>query len=108
MLLVAVMVNDGRGSTVTATVSVSVQPSAVAPVRVKVVELEGLTFTVFAVPPELQVYVLAPDPVKVMLAPLQIAEVGDAIDTVGNGLTVMSWLAVLVLVQPAALVPVTK
>lgn len=57
------------------------------------------------VPPVLQLYVLAPEPVRVELCPRHKDEgAADAV-TVGNGFTVTVTEAVPV--HPAALVPVT-
>ncbi len=64
-------------------------------------------FTVIAelvLPPGIQLYVEAPEPVRVAVAPEQIADEEPTALTVGVMLTVM--LTVFVLVQPE-LVPVT-
>ncbi len=55
--------------------------------------------------PEVQVYVLAPLPFRIVLSPKQTTGLLAVPLTTGNGFTVMVTTATLVLVQPAVLVP---
>jgi len=99
-------VTVGVGLTVTVTDFVPVQPSVLVPVTVYVVVLVGETVLELPVPrPPDQLYVLAPPAVKTELAPEHIVDGLAVAVTVGVGLTVTVTIAVLV--QPAALVPVT-
>lgn len=99
-------VTVGNGLTVTETLAVPVHPAAEVPVTVYVVVEDGFTTVDVPLPPELQLYVLAPEPVRVELSPLQIAA-GDAeAVTVGSGFTVT--VTVVVPEHPNASVPVTE
>lgn len=55
-----------------------------------------------------QVYVLAPLPFTLTVLPKHIDELVDDAETVGKALTVTVIAAILVLVHPAVLVPVTE
>ena len=66
----------------------------------------GLNGVLFGAPLD-QVYVEAPDPVKVTLPPKQMAVVLDEAVTFGKGATVILTVAKLLLVHPAKLVPTT-
>ena len=102
---VALEVIVGKGFTVTLTEAVPVHPALDVPVTIYVVLDMGLTEMLEPLPPELQVYVLAPDPVSVVLCPVQMAT-GDAdADTEGKGFTITVTEAVPV--HPAVVVPVT-
>jgi len=88
-------------------VAVLVQPVAVnVPVTVYVVVAKG--DTVIDAPlnePGIHVYEFAPVPVMVTDNPRQIAVADVVVPVVGNGLTVIVLVAVVI--QPVALVPVT-
>lgn len=97
----------GVGFTLTETVCVEVQP-VLSPVTVYVSLADGETVTtdvVALLALLLQVYVAAPDAVKVTEAPLQIVVVDAAMATVGVVFTLT--VIVFVDVQPPPLSPVT-
>ena len=101
-------VTVGKGFTVTIDVAVAVHPATEVPVIVYVVVTAGLAVTeapVVALNPVagVQLYVLAPAAVNVVELPRQM--VGEFTVIVGKGFTVTEVVAVLI--QPAALVPVT-
>ena len=95
----------GMGLTITSIVAVLLQPAPDDPVTVYVVVVDGLTLILVPEAPVLQLYVVAPFPVKVELLPKQILLGVAVILTVGTEETVTVTEAVFV--QPAALVPVT-
>lgn len=96
---------DGLGLTVTTTLAVSRHPS-VEPITVYVIELVGVTEIGFpVVPPGYQLYVVAPFPVRVEVAPIQIAGGAAVAEIVGFGFTVI--VIVRSRVQPARFLPVT-
>ena len=101
----------GEGLTVIVDVAVFVHPLALVPVTVYVVVEVGPALTTEPDVDDnpvagLQVYVDAPDAVKVILLPLQIvAEVGDTV-TLGSGFTVTT-VAADVVEHPLLFVTVT-
>jgi len=93
--LPAVAATVGEGFTVITRVAVFVQPFAAVPVTVYVVVPVGETVTVVPVSdPGIQVYVDAPPPVIVVLLPAHIVAPDVVVVTVGEGLTVMTRVAV--------------
>ena len=76
----------GFGLTVTIACVLFVQPTPLVPVTRYVVVMVGVTVIEVPVPPGFHVYVVAPEPVSTIDAPLQI--VGLFADTFGFGLTV--------------------
>jgi len=100
--LVAVTV--GSAFTVTVVVAELVQPFEPVPVTVKVIVAVGTNETALVTPPD-HAYVLAPPPVSVALAPIQTAADELVAVTVGEGLTVIETVAVLL--HPLVPAPVT-
>jgi hypothetical protein len=95
----------GNELTVTVNVAVFVHPGPVEPVTVYVVVAEGLTVT--EVPdkfPGIHVYVAAPEPVSVVLLPMQIDGLAALAVTVGGAPTITVTVAVL---EQPFVVPVT-
>ena len=85
----------GKEFTVTVSVAVVVQPGPVEPVTVYVVVAVG--FTVTEVPdklPGIHVYVAAPEPVSVVLLPIQIDGLAALAVTVGGAPTITVTVAV--------------
>jgi len=99
-------VTEGAALTVTVTLAVDEQPAADVPVTVYTVVDVGETFTDVPVKfPGIQEYADAPEPVSVLLCPVQIAA-GEAVaPTTGMGLTVT--VTVEVPLHPAADKPIT-
>jgi hypothetical protein len=86
-VVIPLMTARGSGFTVTVAVSLSVQPLLFVTVTVYVVAEAGDTLTTILLPsPPDQVYVLAPEAVRVVLAPLHI-DVAPLITAVGSGFT---------------------
>ena len=100
-MVVEFTVITGIGFTVTVETAVAEQPELV-PVTVYEVVVVGETDNGFAVDPVLQLYEVAPAPVKVAVLPAQM--VGEFTVTTGNGFTVT--VATAVPVHPPV-VPVT-
>jgi hypothetical protein len=109
--LVTDAVTTGKELTVTDTEAkfVLVQPVRVfVPVTVYVVDNVGVN-AIPLVAEGLQVYVLAPPPLRVVVLPKQITELETAAVTTGNGFTVTETDAIFVLVQPVnVFVPATE
>jgi hypothetical protein len=74
----------------------AVQPLTAVPTMAKSELIKGLTTKVSVVGPLLQVYVLAPLPVKVADCPVHITLLLDVINTVGDAITDMDCTAELV------------
>lgn len=97
--LAGVTETTGNGFTLTVAVAVLVHPAALVPVTVYVIVLVGLAVTfapVVALKPVDgdQVYVEAPEAVKLTDAPIQIFEVAGVTATKGRGFTVILILPV--------------
>ena|SRR5687768_2629686 len=98
----------GKGVTLTVVVAVVLQPVRVfVPSTVYTVVAAGLTTTLVAVGPVLQVKTSVPEAVSVREPPAHIELLGLMLIT-GSGLTVTVTLARVLLVQPAVLVPATE
>lgn len=103
-IVCGVTLNDGTALTVTVVTDCFEQPFALVPVTEYVVVTVGDKVAVAVRSPDDQVYVDAPDTVKVVALPLQIVFVPLTV-SVGKGLTVTE--NVVVFVHPLASVPVT-
>lgn len=96
---------SGSGFTVIEMDAVEVQPAAEVPVTVYVPDDAGVIETDEPVPPELQLYVLAPVAVNVVLLPEQTELFVAETPTTGEEFTIIETVAVPV--QPKVVVPVT-
>src|SRR6478609_6536296 len=95
----------GNGFTVTAVLAVLIQPFASVPETVYEAVAVGENATPLLTP-LFQVYVLAPEPFRETVPFIQMALADELAPTGGKGFTVMVCTGLLVLMQPARLVPV--